>query len=174
MVDDGPQLEAHGVSSAVDDGNHEHILMLDWDDYDPEGPLDKLRENAEGITALLESSEGSWHAVNFTVKPIDDVALELMEYKSDPMRTMMGYTWNPPRWVTRLGPKSDADGEEVKPSPTLKGLQYEPTHKEQSLGHFNLFGAFIDGWPDEGPGGVNWRECAPTVEKYRTFTEGNK
>jgi len=171
---DNPELEAHGISSAVDEQHRTHILMLDYDDYEVSDRIMDKVTVLEGVTALMESSDGSWHVVNFTVRDLDETALELLRLKSDPMRTMMGYTWRPPRWVSRLGPKTAPDGSEAKGSPTLKGLQYEPTDREQAQGHFNVFGAFIDGWPSEGPEGVNWRPTTPTVEKYKTFRDGEK
>lgn len=140
-----------------------------------------MLDDLPGVTVLLESSEGSRHVWNLTMRSLDETALKLLQFKSDPMRTMLGYTWRPPRWVTRVGPKvwdieSMPDGQVYKPAPEYVAMQVNATDRPQSAKHYETLAAHIDGLPPRGefPNVLNWHRSDVRVEKYRCLTDGQK
>lgn len=178
-MEDEPQLTAKGIDSRVmKGGSYEetvgHVLLVDWDDWEMNDRVAELIDDYPGISLLLESSDGSRHMWNLSIRGLDETALELLTLKSDPMRTMMGYRWRPPRWVTRFTPKTFDDGEVYKPAPKLIAVQYEPTTLQQSKAHWNIARAYIDGFPEEIPTEVNWYEGSTKAHEYRTYTDEQK
>lgn len=172
-----PALKTKGVQSSVvvDDEIQGHVLLVDWDDWTPNERVQDYIEDLPGITFITQSSPGSFHCWNLTVRGLDETALELLKAKSDPMRTMMGYRWRPSRWVTRIAPKEHrADGTEYKPAPELVSMRYNPTSLPQSKGHWCMARAFIEGFPEEWPEGSNMMDCGTVVDTYKTYTEEQK
>lgn len=174
-----PELEAVGVWSAVGRGyDNDHVLAIDYDDYEPSERLLEKIDGLPGLTLMVESSPGSHHYHNLTMRSLDETALMLMELKSDPMRTMMGYTWRPPRWVTRIGAKFEAESKDlVKDPPKLTAIQYNPTVQPQSAGHYDVIASHVKGdFPDRGdmPADIDWSETSPNVEKYKALSERQK
>lgn len=172
-----PELEAKGIQSTVQvNGERDgHILLIDWDDWTPGEREQKYIEDLPGITFLTESSEGSYHCWNLTIRGLDETALELLKVKSDPMRTVVGYRWRPPRWVTRLSPKKwKSDGTVYKDAPRLVSMRYNPTTLPQSKGHWVMARAFIEGFPEEPPEGAVMRDTGTVVDEYEAYTDEQK
>lgn len=176
-----PDTRAKGVGSMVvqNDDIQGHVLLADWDDWYPNQRVTDYSEDLPGITLLIESSAGSYHLWNLTVRGQDTTALELLKLKSDPMRTMIGYRWRPTRWVNRIGPKQYADHSdksgEYKPSPKLVSIQYNPTTRPQSKCHWSIAKGFIEGMPQETPGWeVEWFTGTTKVESYGAYTDEQK
>lgn len=173
-----PDLRAKGVTSMVSrpDGKTGHVLLVDWDgwNYSKSDTILDTMQDLPGISIIAESSPGSYHLWNLTVRDIDETALWLLELKSDPMRTMMGYTWHPPRWVTRISPKVDENGQVESPEPTFVDLQINATGKDQSRPHWEVAKNHITGFPQDLPDGVEeatpWAGDSTTVEDYQTLT----
>lgn len=170
-----PELEAHGVSSRVKNGGEEHALLVDWDDYEPGEQVEDRLNNLEGLSVLTESSSGSKHVWNLTLRGRSETLKKLTLLKSDPMRTMMGYNWRPARWVTRVGPKEYSESGEVEtPPPELITIQWNPTSRDQSKGHWDILASFVNGMPEKVPFELNWADTSPRVEKYRALSPEQK
>lgn len=189
-ADEFSSLTARGVTSRVmveGSGGTEtlegHVTLADWDDYDWRDN-EQVRDFANalpGVSILTVSSEGSEHLWNLSIRDPDRVALDLLTLKSDPMRTQMGWTWTPTRWVTRVGPKRyqeghEREGEVYRKAPKLAGIRVVPTTVPQSEGHWNIARAMVRDFPEHGTGhemlaDLEWTKCGPEVVQYLTMTD---
>lgn len=192
-------LVATGLSSAIrDDGvsSRRHVLAIDWDDWTPGEREEGLLDDLPGVSIMLESSDGSKHVWNLTMRSLDQTALELLKFKSDPTRTMLGYRWRPPRWITRVGPKvfrppecdpedlsdelreafSKFEGLEYKHAPEFVAAQVNATSRPQSAMHYDTLAEYVHGLPprDAVPDVVPWERSDVRVEKYRCMTDAQK
>lgn len=181
-------LNTKGVTSEVkEDGEVVgHITLLDYDDSQGHdySRLMKDCKDMPGLTAVFESSPGSWHVWNTTVRSFDQTALTMLSCKCDPMHISVGYRRG--RWTLRFGPKNRANAsagreelpEEYKASPEpLQWWVNEPPNpilQQQSHGHINLICSLFgeEGIKDRlaerrtSPCGDHYR-----VEAYRTMTD---
>lgn len=108
-----------GVSSAVLDGEDAvgHVLLLDCDGVDAL-TAHKAAAAMSGVTALLESSSGSYHVWNLTVRPWEDAILEGLSWRVvDSEHVAQSYRRD--RYVLRAFPKVHGDGEVYKSAPRL-------------------------------------------------------
>lgn len=172
-----PELYAEGIQSVVqkDGETVGHVLLVDWDDWTPNDRVREYAEDLAGVTFITESSPGSFHLWNLTVRELDETALELLKLKSDPQRTMLGYRWRPPRWVTRISAKRRrADDSVYKDPPELVSMSINPTTRRQSKAHWLMARNYIKGFPPETPDTVNWRQCGTVVDKYKAYSDEQK
>lgn len=188
-------LVATGLSSAIRDDDlseRRHVLAVDYDGWSPGDREDELLDDLPGVTIMLRSSSGSLHVWNLSVRSLDETALLLLKLKSDPMRTMLGYRWRPPRWITRIGPKTVKrpddvpdhlddwfdvfEGQEYKPSPEWVAAQVNPTSIPQSAMHYDTLAEYVPGIPDRDdvPDTVEWMDTDVRVEKYRCYADAQK
>lgn len=167
-------LETGGVTSTVPvtapetDAGYTvegHILLADYDD-DISFPRDDgevrsreelVREEAarlEGITALFESSPGSYHVWNLTVEDLSSRVLRGLALHGDPMHVAV--SWRRSMFVLRCAPKTyslsidEGEPEVYKDAPRLLDVFTSETDAPQSRGHWSLLEtlASIDGRED--------------------------
>lgn len=131
-----------GITSAVREGDETvgHVLLLDYDEgLGFREVLDDVEE-LDGFTAVLESSPGSFHVWNLTVRSLEETALLKLSLQDDDLHAGTGYRAG--RWVARIGPKMivGADGEQrlYKEAPKLRGCWFNETDAEQSQPHLTL------------------------------------
>lgn len=142
-------LNAKGVTSAVKvDGEViGHILLLDYDDGS--SSFNRLMRDCKdmpGLTAVFESSPGSWHVWNTSVRSFDGAALTMLSCKCDPMHISVGYRRN--KWTLRYGPKTTVNAgegdtvddldDEYKSAPEPLSFWANETDMPQSLPHIKL------------------------------------
>lgn len=145
-------LTTRGITSRVREGGEiiGHALLLDYDDgVGWNRVVDTVRE-LDGFSAVFESSPGSWHIWNSTVRPLDDTALTMLSLKCDPMHTSVGYRRG--RWTLRVGSKDrinaaagfeEADAE-YKSAPESVMWTVNPTDRPQSEPHIKTAAAILD------------------------------
>lgn len=115
-----------GVSSAVGDGEGGmvgHVLLLDADDADPLA-AHRAVDGMEGVTALLESSAGSWHLWNLSVRPFDETTLSALSWQlADAQHVAQSYRrgYAVLRWVAKVR----EDGTNYKERPALRRLEVD-------------------------------------------------
>jgi hypothetical protein len=185
-------IRASGLCSGVpvaegSDEIHGHILMLD---YDGEGSvLDVVADldGMPGVSVILESSEGSYHAYNTTVRSFDRAIVSGTRSSSDleHVRQSARRGYYVLRWTRKL---FDADPSEVyKERPEVVYCNVVDTDREQSGPHLDaLAGAARETDATDGAGEPiaetidAARERLPTVgestliDHYRTATDALK
>ena len=157
-------LETAGITSPVwiEDASTEsgvtiegHVLLADYDD-DISIPrddaddaslsrLDLIKREAErldGVTALFESSTGSYHLWNLSVENLSGRVLQALALHGDPMHVAV--SWRRSMFVLRCSPKvystsiDDGEPERYKPAPTLIDVLDSESDFPQSSGHFEM------------------------------------
>ena len=132
-------LETTGLLSHVLDGEEVvgHILMIEWDDIDDVFRQIRTAERLPGISILLESSPGSYHLYNLSVRPIEEQLLDAMRKDGD--------VWQA-RWAARRGyfvlrvvGKIRSESREVyKPAPEPLKVFYTESEFPQSAPHLDM------------------------------------
>jgi hypothetical protein len=126
-------LTAQGLTSRVYDNNESvlgHILLMDYDSGYTNDQFKSEIESLKGFTFIFESSPGSKHVINTTVRKADSMALQMLTTHCDPKHIQIGYRRHDgPYWVLRVGPKTHSnnqnpEGQEYKDSPELKDLLF--------------------------------------------------
>ncbi len=110
-VEDEGIVYTAGVSSAVLDGDEAvgHVLLLDCDDVD-QITVYNAAASMDGITAVFESSTGSFHIWNLTVHPWEDAILTGLSWRvSDAEHVKQSYRRG--RYVLRTTAKVREDAE---------------------------------------------------------------
>lgn len=113
-------LTARGVNSRVGTGGgvRGHAMLVDYDDHADHLRVREETKDLPGFTALFESSPGSFHVWNATVRPLNGTALAMLDLKCDPMHVSVGYRRG--RWTLRVREKdtvnASGDHEEVEPA----------------------------------------------------------
>lgn len=112
-----------GFSSGVFDGDGEiigHTLLLDLDDVE-QSAVKSAAESTDGVTAVFESSPGSYHLWDLEVRAWEDAILEgLSWYIADAEHIQQSYRRG--RYVIRAVGKMRDSGETYKDAPTLKAI----------------------------------------------------
>ena len=122
-LDSGDVVFTQGVQSTVLDQNGSrvgHALLLDADDADPLDVL-ALPPHLPGVTAVFESSEGSYHLWNLSVRDLSETVLKMMDLSvCDDAHA--GSSYRRGYSVLRFVAKVRDDGETYKERPSLEGI----------------------------------------------------
>jgi len=153
-----PASAAGGVPEAVDDLARQrrralafdvpgHVLLLDYDDGATYADVRAEAGRFDGVTAILESSTGSFHVWNLTVRDLDDQLLTALRTGSDAMHVQQSAKRG--RFILRCGPKFRIDDEgrpteRYKPAPEVVDVWATPTEEPTSEPHLRLLEALID------------------------------
>ena len=140
------------TSQVVEDGDVSgHVLLLDYDDGISYADLVQDVGGLEGFTAVFESSPGSFHVWNLSIRSLEDTALLKLRLRDDDLHAGTGYRAG--RYVIRLGPKrvvmEDGSEEQYKEAPVLRDCWYNPTAQPQSAAHLGLLANDHDRAADE-------------------------
>lgn len=149
-------LTAQGITSRVFDSDANvvgHVNLMDFD-----GPIttDQWRDEIEGlngITAVFESSEESYHVWNLSVSSKSSTVFTMLETHCDSKHIHIGWRRDPTYWVLRVGPKShqnnqnpdgDEDKDVYKSGPKLERLfiSRDEHLPPQSRPHFDFLMAY--------------------------------
>lgn len=132
LAGDGDDVEAIG-----------HTMLLDLDDVDPVEAFDCYgRLAAEGgVTALLQSSPGSYHIWDLGVRDLDQQLLRALRTPSEALHTQQSAKRG--RFILRAAPKwrVDAEGrpiEQYKDAPSVLQVRAEATDVPQSRPHLDV------------------------------------
>lgn len=165
-------LETAGVTSPVwtappdreDATIGGHVLLADYDD-DVSFPSDdrdlsrreRVEEEArslDGISAVFESSTGSYHVWNLSVDDLSGRVLDALALHGDPMHTAV--SWRRSMFVLRCSPKvfsesiDDGDPETYKPAPKLVDVIPSESDDPQSRPHWELIRSLAEEQDREG------------------------
>lgn len=176
-------LTARGIASELrDDGETVgHVLLMDYDDG--VNPDRVFRENANlpGLTAVFESSPGSYHVHNYTIRTKDKTALAMLGRKVDPMHISVGYRRG--RWTLRVSEKDRVNASEgseasdlpgpYKSAPELIEHWINGTERPCSAPHVTWFERNILGEPVDRSG-LDTVTAKYRHEKYLTLTDSAK
>lgn len=146
--------------------NLDHVLLLDFDGKPFHAIKDRF-ENYPGITLCFESSEGSFHVWNLTVRPRLEVLESMVLLRDDPSHIRNGL--QRAYWRLRIGPKVRESQDIYKERPGLKTIWINETDSPQSKAHWNLAKALWD-LPDL-PVGFDWIEGSIGIDGYYTITD---
>ena len=130
-------LVASGMLSNVTDAEGEglgHILMLDYDDIQQVSPVISMLDHQPGLSVLLQSSRGSYHAYNLSVRPIEQQIYRAAQTESEPghVRSSARRDYFVLRWTSKL---RDSDMSEYKPAPEVIWCSVNETDEPQSEPH---------------------------------------
>lgn len=131
-------LTTNGILSTVTDSDGDdlgHVLFADYDSQDPH----TVKEDAEGlpgVTLVFESSPGSYHLWNLTVRTTQQVALKQLELRQDPAYAAPGYRRG--YWRLRVGAKLRPSNDVAKEAPELVGITLNETDRQQSRPHWQF------------------------------------
>lgn len=152
------------------DGTVGHVMLMDWDNV-AERKATKWAGNLPGITIVLESSPGSFHAWNLSVGDLKTTACRLILNDDDRAHVEAGIKRG--YWRLRYTPKRWDYKEEVhKDAPELVTVTLNRTERPQSRPHYRLAKAMYDA-PDL-PVGFDMVGEALSVEEYETMTDKAK
>jgi len=148
-----------------------HIMLLDYDDKG--GYLASEKADAlPGISLVLESSEGSAHIWNLTVRSLEGTALEMVMLQNELNHIRSGLKRG--YWRLRMGPKVRQNGESYKSRPELVSVVVNETEREQSSPHWKLARSLYE-IPDlPTHKRFNWTGDEFSSEKYATLTDKAK
>lgn len=138
-----------GVSSVVLSGDDDpealgHTLMLDLDDVSALTAMQTLGRVADdlgGVTALLESSPGSWHLWNLGVRDLDTQVLRALRSPCEALHVQQSHKRG--RFILRAAPKFRVDSEgrpqaHYKAAPTVERVRVDPADLPQSRPHLDV------------------------------------
>jgi len=161
-------LRSAGLSSGViDDGENHigHVLMADYDgDCDPLTMRDET--DLPGLNVLLESSPGSYHYYNLSVRPLEEQLVQALRLHGDAEHVRQsarrGY------FVLRWTGKVHEDGARYKEPPTVYDVwTVDGDDTPQSLPHIlALRERAVDDGESEAVGTLEG-----AVEEYETVGE---
>jgi len=145
-------LTTRGITSIVreEDERLGHAMLLDYDDGVGWSHVLDVVEQLDGLTAVFESSPGSWHVWNTGVRSLDETALAMLSRKCDPMHTSVGYRRK--RWTLRVGPKDrinagagfEDEAVEYKSEPEAVMWSVSPSELDHSEPHVKTAAALLD------------------------------
>lgn len=168
-------LTTKSVESRVYDGNGDsdygHICLYDWDETAEHVAIDRADE-LPGITILLRSSEGSYHAWNLSVADKKTTACRLLMHDDDETHNKQGLKRG--YWRLRIGPKEYRDGEVYKERPELVTVvvntDVTDAHK-QSRPHLDAAKALYDIPEPPNTGAFTFVGDSHGVQTYATMTD---
>lgn len=112
-----------GFTSGVFDSSDDcigHVQLLDLDNQ-PQEDVRAAAEATDSVTAVFESSPGSYHLWNLTVQPFEDAILDGLSWQiADAEHVKQSYRRG--CYVIRGVAKVREDGTEYKPAPELKAI----------------------------------------------------
>lgn len=113
-----------------------HVLLLDLDASDPLA-AHKVADALDGVTALFESSEGSYHVWSLSVDAFRERTLTALSYRAAD-DAHAGASWRRGYSVLRFVSKVREDGETYKERPTLLDAQRGESDRPQSAAHLAM------------------------------------
>jgi hypothetical protein len=157
-ADESDDADAEGVvytagaqSTVMDESGSRvgHALLLDADDADP---LDvfALAEHLDGVTAIFESSEGSFHLWNMSVRDLQPTILRMLDLRvCDDAHA--GASFRRGYAVLRFVAKVHENGENYKQRPQLRDVwvNEDDTDLAQSRPHAEAVLSLADEQNDE-------------------------
>lgn len=159
-----------------------HVLLLDFDDGMDYIEVRQQAARFDGVTAVLESSPGSYHVWNLSVDGLDEQVLTALRAGSDPMHCQQSLRRG--RLIVRCAPKWRVDDEgrpieEYKAAPQVLDLWATETDVPQSAPHLQLLaaraeeqGVEIDVDPDVLNGGLVGEQVIRS--EYLTMDDATK
>ena len=153
-----------------------HIGLYDFDGMSQDKVIESCIHEP-GINALLESSINSHHVWNFSVKNIDQIALDGLRLGSDCKHVAHGYRAG--RWVLRITSKEYEMGEIYKSAPKFITMWYNDSDYPQSIAHFRVLMANINlsynARLKMKCSSYKWAGCdRATLDEYMTITDNVK
>ena len=177
-----------GVSSQVWDGGEVvgHVLLLDLDGA---GLVDAVQvaDDLDGVSAVLESSERSFHVWSLAVRSLREQSLTALSY-SDVDDAHVGASWRRGYAVLRVAAKVDADGEQYKTAPKVLHVSPAGAEAGHSAAHAALLRSLASDQaatpsgdqsalrPSEAPEGVDYvgDDDDVRLDHYQTLTDEGK
>jgi hypothetical protein len=161
-------LTTKSICSNVYEGGEQvgHIMLLDYDNEEEHTVMSRVDE-LPGVTAVFESSGGSFHAWNLSVGDLKTTACRQVLCRDDYAHVRNGISAG--NWRLRLGPKSYRDGEVYKSRPELVTVGLNPADYPQSRPHMDLLTA-LEGVP-EPPMSFDWIGETAGTDTYETMTD---
>jgi hypothetical protein len=138
-----------GVTSLVYDSEGAvvgHVLLLDLDNCDPIRAR-ATAEECDGLSALWESSRGSFHIWCLSVRDLPQQTLRALE-RADADDGHAGASYRRGYSVLRTVAKVREDGETYRERPTLLDVWASETDAPQSRPHFELLRSLTEGERD--------------------------
>lgn len=157
-----------------------HVLLLDYDNTTPEQLNDEL-DQLDGVSLVAESSPGSYHVWNLSVRTFEETALKMLGTKCDMGHCRPGYRRG--YWRLRIGAKVRKVDDIYKKRPMLKAVVVNSSTHYQSEAHYRLAeGLWTGEMPDQRPSvpaageeirehSVPWVGKSLTSSEYATYTE---
>ena len=170
-----------GVTSLVYDDEGDvigHALLLDLDDADHIRAV-ATAESLDGLSALWESSPGSYHVWGLSVRNLDRQTLTALDV-ADGDDGHAGASWRRGYSVLRLVGKVRADGEVYRDRPDLLDVYADDADAPQSRPHFELLRSLTDDESDVlsdfDPERYDWVGDAENVrlDSYQTLDDAAK
>lgn len=179
-----------GVTSHVysDDGDdlEGHVLLLDLDDAELLDAV-KVADDLEGVAAVLQSSEGSYHVWGLSVATFREQTIRAMSYH-DGDDKHVGSSWRRGYAVLRLVGKVRRDGETYKSRPTVVHVSPSGADGPHSAAHAAMLRSLIGEQAEQVQGDKNAlrRSEAPEgveyvgdvnnirLDSYHTLTDDGK
>lgn len=168
--------ETQGMTSEVYTQGKEqllgHVLFCDFDKTSTDVILEQIAK-LDGITFLLQSSTGCFHAINLVIRTLDETALLKLSLKGDdPNHAKVGYRRR--RWVLRYTEKKRPDGYTIKKKPQVIKIFYNGIDKNVqrcSRPHRRIIEAMFD--VDIGDRQLDYVFAGDTtaIEQYFTYHE---
>lgn len=163
-------LTTKSVCSNVDEDGETvgHIVLLDYDDIHKRQVESRL-DDVPGITVLLRSSEGSFHAWNLCVQSLEKTACRQILLRDDVNHIRNGISAG--RWRLRIGPKVYRGGEVYKERPELVAVGINPTDQPQSRPHMDAVKALWEVPEPPANFGFEWIGETAGTDAYATMTD---
>lgn len=164
-----------------------HVLLCDFDGADLAEIEDRI-EDMPGYNLVFESSPGSYHYWNLTIRSLDETLGKMVELKDDQGHIGPGYRRG--YWVLRVSPKTRYKSRQYKKPPELVSAGVNRTDKPQSIHHWE-FAKQVHDIPNMEPSWIQWDGDEPllldreredgevdpialTLDEYMTVTDAVK
>jgi hypothetical protein len=153
-----------------------HVLMLDYDDVREVAPRISLLDSLDGVSVLLESSDGSYHGYNLSVRSIEEQVYRAAQTESEAghVRSSARRDHFVLRWTAKL---REPDMTEYKPAPSVVWCSVSESDVPQSEPHLRALAqrAEEDGRPEVAADlrGYDGETVGSnlSVEHYQTLTD---
>jgi len=115
--------------SSDTDTTHGHVVMLDHDDTDSIMQVLTDLDRTQGVTALLESSPGSYHGYGFALRPLAEQVTHALRCHGEAahVRQSARRGYFVLRWSAKLYTAGPQEGEAYKEAPTLEQVMVPDT-----------------------------------------------
>ena len=160
-------LTTRGVTSKVAGSN---MGLFDFDTGISKTKVLNECMDLDGVNILWRSSKTGFHLWNLSLRPIDEIAMLGLKMGADCKHVQSGV--NKGHWVLRISPKWH-NAEIYKPEPKLLHTFCNPSNREHSMQHLQLFKALTGKTPC-GTKSYTWVGESADVEVYRTYTDKMK